>query len=185
MRFDTALLWIVMAPFSVGAGERVFTIKPNAETRGGRVKIRFEVSTPTDVEVAIIDRAGTVVRHLAAGMTGNNPPKPLTAGLHQELEWDGRDDFGAPAASGPFRCRVRAGTAFTMGRFIGADPYNFAAVDSLTTDRDGNVYVMGFGGEANQGHMVLRVFNAEGLYLREILPFPADLPPDAVRDITH
>ena len=72
-----------------------------------------------------------------------------------------------------------------FGRFIGADPYNFGAVDSLATDQQGNVYVMGFGGEANQGHMVLRVFDAEGRYLRELVPFPAGLSPEAMKDVAR
>ena len=170
---------------STVAGEIRFTTGPKAERLGDKVRITFEVSAVGDVELAILDSGGKVVRHLAAGLLGDHPPQPLAAGLSQRVEWDGRDDFGRPATGGPFKARVRAGTQYAFGRFIGADPYNFGTVDSLATDREGNVYLMGFGGEANQGQMVLRAFDAEGGYLREILPFPADLPSDAMKDVAR
>jgi hypothetical protein len=44
---------------------------------------------------------------------------------------------------------------------------------------------MGFGGEANQGHMVLRIFDPDGRYLREIMPFPVDVPYDAMKDVAR
>lgn len=185
MRFGITMLWIVIGASSVMAGEIELKTGPKARRLDDRVRISFDVSTPTDVEVAILNSRGEVVRHLAAGVLGDKPPMPLVAGLSQELWWDGRDDFGKQAAPGPFTCRVRAGTGLKFGRFIGADPYNFGAVDSLATDQQGNVYVMGFGGEANQGQMVLRVFDGKGRYLREILPFPADLRPDAMKDVAR
>jgi len=175
---------LLIAGFA-SAGEIGMKTGPKAERLGETVKVRFEVSEPTDVEVAILNDHGKVVRHLAAGLLGDRPPKPLRKGLYQELDWDGRDDFGKPATGAPFQVRVRAGTGLKFGRFIGADPYNFGAIDSLVTDEEGNVYVMGFGGEANQGHMVLRVFDAQGRYLREILPFPADLAPDAMKNVAR
>jgi len=188
MRHGTALavfLWILMWISPAGAGEVEFRAGPDAKRLGDEVTIRFTLSAQTDVEAAILDGRGQVIRHLAAGLLGQNPPAPLRKGLSQEIRWDGRDDFGRRATAGPFRCRVRAGTGFEFGRFIGADPYNLGSIDSLATDRQGNFYVLGFGGEANQGHMVLRVFDGEGRYLREILPFPADLPPEAVTDIAR
>jgi hypothetical protein len=64
----------------------------------GKAKIEFAVSAPTDVEVAILDAKGVVVRHLAAGVLGapTPPPAPLKPGLVQSIEWDGRDDTGEP-----------------------------------------------------------------------------------------
>jgi hypothetical protein len=77
---------------------------------GEKVVISFAVSAPTDVEVAILDRSGEVVRHLAAGVLGGEkpPPVPLRTGLKQRLVWDGKDDFRQPAEGGPFRVRARA-----------------------------------------------------------------------------
>jgi hypothetical protein len=53
------------------------------------VKIEFAADRETDVAVYVEDAASKVVRHLAAGMLGKNPPAPLKAGaLEQSLEWD-------------------------------------------------------------------------------------------------
>ena len=47
------------------------------------------------------DAAGRVIRHLVAGVLGENPPPPLKAGsLRQEILWDGRDDLGQPVPAG-------------------------------------------------------------------------------------
>lgn len=105
MRFGLTMLWIVIGVSSVTAGEIRFTDGPKAERLDDGVRINFDVSAPTDVEVAILDSQGKVIRHLAAGVLGNKPPMPLQAGLSQELRWDGRDDFGKQAAPGPFRSR--------------------------------------------------------------------------------
>jgi len=93
----------------------------------GAAKIRFTVSGPTDVEVAIVNAKGDVVRHLAAGVLGgggkgsqpakNPPPEPLKPGLAQELTWDGKDDFGLPCKAAPAEA----------GRAAGAGPSNYTA----------------------------------------------------------
>ena len=44
---------------------------------GDQVTIAFTVDRPTDVAVAIEDGQGKVIRHLAAGVLGKNPPEPL------------------------------------------------------------------------------------------------------------
>ncbi|HOX06498.1 MAG TPA: hypothetical protein PK280_08865 [Planctomycetota bacterium] len=168
------------------AGDVSFTAKPTAAKAGDGARVSFTVSAPTDVEVAVLS-GDKVVRHLAAGVLGGpkDPPAPLVKGLAQTLEWDGRDDFGKPAAGGPFKVRVRAGTGVKFGRFIGAESCNFGAIDGVVADDEGNVYLKGYGGEANQAAMCVRVFDSEGRYLREILPFPADLPGDSMKDIAR
>jgi hypothetical protein len=51
--------------------------------------------------VAIVDKDGKVIRHLASGVLGKNAPWPFRQdSLSQSLEWDGNDDFGKPAPSG-------------------------------------------------------------------------------------
>ena len=168
------------------AGEISFTAKPTASRAGDKVKIGFTVSAPTDVEVAVLDSAGKVVRHLAAGVLGgkNPPPEPLKPGLAQTLEWDGKDDFGRLPPSTihppPFKVRVRAGTGVKFGRTIGEDPYTFGRINSLATDEDGNLYATACVGDCNQYALTLKVFTPEGAYLRTLVPFPADLKPGAV-----
>jgi len=73
-----------------------FSKNPVAKKDGDKVKISFSVSEKTDVEVAILDSKGIVVRHLVAGVLGGKfaPPKPLKKGFSQNLTWDGKDDFG-------------------------------------------------------------------------------------------
>ena len=185
MRTTVLSLSLALAAGIGAAGEAAFTAKPTAVKDGDKVKIAFTVSAPTDVEVAVLAADGKVVRHLAAGVLGGTkaPPEPLKAGLSQTLEWDGRDDFGKPAKAEPWKVRVRAGTGAKFGRFLGGEPYNFGSLTRLAADEDGQVYIMGFGGGANQGQMVLRAFDSEGRYLREVMPFAADLPPGAMKEV--
>ena len=45
--------------------------------------------------VTVEDAQGKIIRHLAAGVLGKNPPEPLQPNsLAQSLTWDGKDDFG-------------------------------------------------------------------------------------------
>jgi len=184
----TALLTVPIA-LCFGAlafsGEIQFSAKPTAAKDGDKVKIAFAVSGPTDVEVAVLNAQGKVARHLAAGVLGGAkpPPEPLKPGLSQSLEWDGQDDFGKPAKGEPFKVRVRAGTGVKFGRFLGDTPYIFGALKSMSADEAGNLYMLGYGGNRNQNFRSIRVFDAEGRYLRELLPFPADLPPGAMKDV--
>ncbi len=181
------ILISVLIVSAASAADVRFTRGPVAARDGERVKITFAVSAKTDVEVAVLDSTGKVVRHLAAGVLGgkNPPPPPLRAGLKQALVWDGKDDFKKPAGGGPFKVRVRAGSGVKFGRLIGGDPYTFGSIVGIATDEDGNVYLLGFAGALNQRQMALRVFDPQGRYLREIMPFPADLRTDEMKDLAR
>ena len=92
--------------------EVTFTAKPVATRQGDKVKITFTVSAPTDVAVYIENNKGEIVRHLVAGVLGDNPPAPLKPGPSQEFEWDGRADYGKPLdprPSTPVLVRVARG----------------------------------------------------------------------------
>jgi DNA-binding beta-propeller fold protein YncE len=162
-----------------------FAQPPTATKPNGKVVVTFAVSARTDVEVAILDARGKVVRHLAAGVLGGEkaPPAPLRKGLAQSLSWDLRDDFGKPASGGPFKVRVRIGTSVEFGRQISGSPYVFNNVKGLATDKDGNLYVLNqnFG----YGSNYIQVFDAEGKYLKTIMPFSTDLPADSVSSFSH
>ena len=114
MKTVAAAVGLLVLSWAALAGEISFSAKPTAARDGDKVKITFTVSAPTDVEVAVLDPAGKVVRHLAAGVLGakNPPPEPLVAGLAQSLVWDGKDDAGKPPPatihSPPFKVCVRA-----------------------------------------------------------------------------
>ena len=64
-----------------------FVKKPTATRAGDKMKIEFTVDRNTDVAVTIEDGQGKIVRHLAAGVLGKNPPEPLQANcLAQSLD---------------------------------------------------------------------------------------------------
>ena len=62
---------------AAGSGEVRFAAAPKAIKAGRSIRITFAASAPTDVEVAILDARGAVVRHLAAGLLGKGAPEPL------------------------------------------------------------------------------------------------------------
>jgi hypothetical protein len=183
-KFFLSLSIFVIAVGAICADAK-FVTPPSASKSSEGATISFAVAERTDVEVAVLNGNGDVVRHLAAGVLGGEkpPPEPLKAGLSQSIVWDGKDDFGKTAPGGAFKARVRAGMNVKFGRFIGDDPYSFGGFSSIAADDAGNLYIMGFGGNRNQNYRVIRVFDADGRYLREIMPFPADLPPTGMKNI--
>ncbi len=181
----------IFALFFAASGavaEVKFSKPPQVSRAGDQVTVSFAVSESTDVEVAVLDAKGQIVRHLAAGVLGgkNPAPPPLAAGLEQRLTWDGKDDLGKPAPGGPFQVRVRAGTSVRFGKMIGASPYTGsvasmpyrAPVNGVVTDADGNLFVMmmsSIGSHGNSGMWPwhLRKFDPQGNYLQTMLPYPA------------
>ncbi len=184
---------------SVLAGESAvtFSSKPAASSAQGKTTISFAVSGRTDVEVAILDAKGRVVRHLAAGLLGGKtpPPAPLKPGLSQSLTWDGKDDYGAPTPNtqhpAPYSVRVRAGMGVKLKQMVGGDPYAYLSDDmnqhnhtvwkmtGLEQKPDGTVYVLG--NSTFIGPPALRAYDADGNYLRTVFPPSADLPADRVK----
>jgi DNA-binding beta-propeller fold protein YncE len=170
------------------AGEARFSTRPTARKANGKTTISFAVSGKTDVEVAILDAKGKVVRHLAAGVLGAKtpPPAPLKPGLSQSLTWDGQDDYGAKATGGPFKARVRAGMGVKLERIVGGDPYAYYSkemgqgdhaawrITGLEAKSDGKVYVLG--NVNNYGPAALRQYDAEGNFLKTVFPPPAGKP---------
>jgi hypothetical protein len=45
------------------------------------------------------------------------------------------------------------------------------------------VYLVGHGGNRNQNFRTIRVFDPRGNYVRTVMPFPGDLPPDGMKDV--
>src|SRR6185503_7986358 len=174
--------FLILALALLGAapsGDVGFAQPPSAARKGDRTLVSFALDKNADVEVAVLNADGDVVRHLAAGVLGgkNPPPAPLRAGLSQAIEWDGADDFGKPAKGGPFTVRVRAGMGVALSRFVGEDPYTFGSISSIATDEAGKLYVGAFVGGLNQNMDTLRVFGADGGYERTLIPFSETLEP--------
>jgi len=149
-------------------------------------KITFELSSATDVEVAIVDmRDSSYIRHLAAGKLGANPPSPLIAdSLRQTLIWDGLNDAGLTVAGMVPGVRVRAGMQVSQASVYGDNPYRYLVdVYGMTLDSAGNLYVLGQYGhlnlESDHGASVmnaLRKYSPDGTYLRTLYPLPAGTP---------
>ncbi|MHC4914217.1 MAG: NHL repeat-containing protein [Planctomycetota bacterium] len=189
MRTPGSLLAATLVTLLAGpadAGEVVpprrvnFTQKPAVKNLGGgKCEIAFAVSRAIDVEVCVVDAAGSPVRHLAAGVLGGRqpPPSPLKPGLSQKIVWDGKADWKVEAKGGPFKVRVRAGMGVKLGGFVGDSPHNLyethcrgMAVDPAS----GDLYFLGRRGRGS-AILFLRVYDRSGKYLREIMPYPGSL----------
>ncbi len=167
-------------------GKAAFTSKPAASRAGKEVRIRFAVSAPTDVEVAILAADGKVVRHLAAGRLGPKAPQPFTANsLTQEVSWDLRADFGKPATGGPFRARVRLGLRPVFERTIGDNPGRVLCPQGLAVGPGGELFVLHIFGRVHpdDNSLACTVFDRSGKYLRTILPYPANIPEEKLKGI--
>ncbi len=158
------------------------TFTQGPEVEGQRLK--FAVSKPTDVEIAVLNAAGEIVRHWAAGVLGaeNPPPEPLKQGLEQDLTWDGNDDQGNPAEGGPFSFRVRAGIKPEFDGFPLHHPHNSGRVLGVAAAPEGHIYVFHQHGTANsnQGSHDIKVYDHDGRYVRTLKPFAADIPQERV-----
>lgn len=54
-------------------------------------------------------------------------------------------------------------------------------IHSVAVDEDDKLYVMAYNGGLNQNMDTLRVFAPDGSYLRTLIPFAADLPPEKAK----
>jgi hypothetical protein len=165
------------------AGEVPFAVKPVVTKEGAGARVAFAVSAPTDVEVAVLDAGGRVVRHLAAGMLGgtNAPPAPLQMGLAQSLTWDGRDDGGQPPPSTthhpPFSIRLRIGLQAKLDGILAEKPAWIGDLSGMAVGPNSELYVYSSVEFSHRGHSrCLQVFSRDGKYLRTIMPPPANLP---------
>jgi hypothetical protein len=155
-------------------GEVKFAAAPKAEAAGDKVKISFELSAPSDVEVAVVDAKGAVVRHLAAGLLGKNAPEPFKKdSLAQEILWDRKDDAGKPVAGG-CKLRVLAGLKPKLDRYAGFDGNCLPGIMGLAVGKEGELFVMM--SESFRGGTDVRVLDRNGKYLRTIVPYGVDTP---------
>ncbi len=180
----TAITIAVLALTTAHAGEATFSKKPRAVKEGDQVKITFGVKASTDVEVAILDGKGVVVRHLAAGLLGEKAPAPLKKGsLAQSLAWDGKDDYGKKLPGGEYEVRVSLGLKPTFDRMLGYDPHTLDVLRGLATGPDGELFVLNLGRHlhAGFGSTVCNVIDREAKYKRTIMPYRAECFPEKVK----
>jgi sugar lactone lactonase YvrE len=156
-----------------------FSGTPQATDQGSNIKIDFTVSEYTDVTVEILDASKKVIRHLASGKLGPNPPLPFAANsLTQALLWDKKDDDGNPV-SGDYEVKVNLGLNASFDRIYGENGKKIVPgyIKGAAVDSSGNIYVLG--GEF-RGNTRLVVFTRSGQYLRTLNPYPGYLAEDKV-----
>lgn len=108
-------------PGIANAAEPTFTENPSVKREGSNIRICFAVSASCDVEVAVLDAKGKVVRHLAAGRLGEKAPSPFKKGsLKQDLVWDGKGDYGEEVSGA--KVRVRLGMKFGAAKALDVRP---------------------------------------------------------------
>ena len=185
-------IFVALAAFGLAAcvqAQLTFTRAPSVRYGAGAWTLSFGVSDTTDVEVTIFKAAdSSIVRRLAAGRLGGNPPPPFTANsLTQTITWDGRDDLGARVDSAlPLLVRVRAGMSVSFDRSAGQIPYYFAKILAVAFNQaDGKLYVMGnnnaLGGYGTQNkNIAIRQYGENGEYARTVFPCPAGLDTGAI-----
>ncbi len=163
------------------ASEVSFSEKVKVTTDGAGAKITFAVSAPTDVEITVLDKDNSIVRHLAAGVLDDVrvPPEPLKKGLAQELLWDGKTDAGKVATGSPFAVRVRLGLSVKLDKFIAEQKHHIAHGFGLATDQQGHIYIYSAstGNKAAGGTPYMLKYTREGEYVKTVMPLPADLDP--------
>ncbi|MBL8025105.1 MAG: T9SS type A sorting domain-containing protein [Fibrobacteres bacterium] len=154
-----------------------FTVPPSMvyQSSSQNYNITFTLSESTDVEVAIVSlKDSSIVRHLAAGVLGSNPPAPLVANsLSQTIIWDGKDDFGrlVSLTSADLKIRVRAGMQPVLNKMVGGNHGFFVSFSGLVVANDGSLFIKG--GNASVGITTTRQFDGNGNYIRTVYPYPS------------
>lgn len=153
-----------------------FTQKLEVKKQGEGYTISFASKGKCDATVAILDKDGNVIRHLASGVLGANAPKPFKKNaLSQNLVWNGLDDSGKKAPAG---CSVKVGLGlkFAPERDIAYHPAGIpegkksSALKGAACGPDGMLYIFATG--------QIKAFKPDGQYSHTVLPCSASLPPE-------
>jgi len=180
----TAAAGIILAAGLAGGEEVVFAKKPTATRRNGKVTVAFAASRETDVAVYIEDGKGKVIRHLVAGVLGKKAPPPLKPGLSQSVTWDGKDDGGKPAGSGPFKVRVRLGMKPEFDGFLLENPASTGAILSLAVGPAGSLHVFHRDAVwAHWGSGKIKILNRDATHQRAVMPFSANIAPEKIKPL--
>jgi hypothetical protein len=161
-----------------------FDGKPAIAKQGDNYVVRFASKAACDATVAIVDKQGKVVRHLASGVLGKNAPAPFEQGsLEQELIWDGRDDQGKPIDVAECQVRVALGLKPRLDKLFGWTPGTVSVLKGIAVDRGGRLAVLDGRTAQGQGFGFtitpnVRLFDREGRYLRRLVPPNPMLPPE-------
>jgi hypothetical protein len=168
-----------------------FTQKPTIKSVGkDKYEITFAVNAACDATVAVLDKEGRVVRHLASGLLGPKAPAPFKRDLlAQTIEWDGKDDLGKPPTAKPLSVRVSLGLKPTFVRMLFEKPRGLRSRGplGLAVDRNGLLYALE--GDTYTGKhglaralqkLNVKVFDREGGYVSTLVPFRGNWPTEKV-----
>jgi sugar lactone lactonase YvrE len=178
-----ALIILTLSISCILADTVSFTQQPKAVKNGNSYTVTFAVTKPTDVEIAVLNGKGEIIRHLGAGMLGKNPPLPLKPGLSQTIKWDGKDNRGNPVAAAGCRIRVSLSLKPEFSRILGWKGEAVGGVSGIAIDKNGLAYILTH--RDTKKPSSVHVFTRDGTYLKTILPYPADLPYEKVKDLGH
>lgn len=147
-----------------------FTKEPTISKSGDIVTIEFTVKEYCDATVAIENKNGDILKHLASGVLGDNAPIPFKQGsLQQKLTWDSKDDRGKYVDDiGNTVVRVSLGLKPTYEKDLYTSPYKrISGMTSIAAGPEGIYVFEGYGRDE------LRLFSHKGEYIKTIYPFPA------------
>ena len=151
--------------------EQVFTFKekPSVTRKGDSITITFETEGFCDCTIAIENKEGKIIRHLASGVLGKNAPLPFQKNSKkQAIVWDGKNDQERYVDDkDSVVVRVSLGLKPRFERNLYWSPHKrFGSMPLLAAAPEG-VYV--FDGK---GVDFLRLFDHDGNYIRSVYPFP-------------
>lgn len=134
--------------------------------------ITFAAKAPCDATVAIEDKDGRIIRHLASGLLGENAPLPFQKNsLKQTVYWDGKDDLGnAVDPRAPYTVRVSLGLKPRFEKTLYWSPYRRCGRSTAKVRASPEGVYVADGERFNQ----VRLFDHSGNYLRTVYPFPAE-----------
>jgi hypothetical protein len=162
-------------------------IDPKVTTESeDKIKIEFSVSNEIDVTVNIINNAGQVVCHLAAGVVGYNAPTPFQKGLKQTLFWEFTNDFGQKVSkTDSYKVDIKVGMDLKYDKIIVGDPQKLSVVLGMNLDKDGNLIVL----NETKGHGHYRsyhiiMYDRNGKFKQEILPPSSTLDYESVKGVS-
>lgn len=155
-----------------------------AERRGETVQVTFTVKQSVDVAVAVVDSEGNVLRHLAAGRVGlKTAPAPIVPeNLTQSIAWDCRDDFGKTVEVASCRVRIRCGLEPVFGKVLAYEPGIAYSARAAAVGPDGLIYVLQEQARI-KSTFILQAYTREGRYVKTIMPYPPNLPPERLKGL--
>ena len=150
-----------------------FVRKPEISRNGDEVTITFESRGYCDVTVAIENRNGRILRHLASGVLGPNAPEPFRKNAkRQTLTWDSKDDQGRYVDDKANTVvRVSLGLKPQFERTLLWTPYKRISQATRPVIKACPEGVLLYEGQIYDS---VRLFDHEGNYVRTIYPFPAN-----------